>query len=74
MLKRYASTRFYRCSRCGWRGMVKSEDVNGPGNLKLTLLIWVVGVFLALIIGMYGVSRMNASVQIPPTTGIGDRQ
>ncbi|MDX2034791.1 MAG: hypothetical protein SF339_29220 [Blastocatellia bacterium] len=54
--------------------MVKSEDVNGPGNLKLTLLIWVVGVFLALIIGMYGVSRMNASVQIPPTTDVGDRQ
>lgn len=73
-LKRFTSTRFHRCSHCGWRGNVKSEDMNGPGNVKLTLLIWILGILLALAIGLFGVSRLNSSVRIPPTTDLGDRQ
>ncbi|MFN0083771.1 MAG: hypothetical protein ACKVX9_00140 [Blastocatellia bacterium] len=53
---------------------MKSEDVNAPGNMKMTVIVWVAGVILALVIGFYGVNRMNASVQIPPTTDVGDRR
>ena len=53
---------------------MKSEDMNGPGNVKLTLLIWILGILLALAIGLFGVSRLSSSVQIPPTTDLGDRQ
>ena len=43
----------YRCSDCGWRGMIAPKKrVNAVTVWRITL-IWIVGVVTALLIGLY---------------------
>ena len=74
LMKKVVSARYYRCSQCGWRGRVTSEIFILTEGRKWSLLIWVAGVFLALFIGFYGVDRLNASAQLPPTSFFQDRR
>ena len=52
LIKRITPFRQYRCHKCGWRGM--AGVINPPRINKKALYIWVVGVLLALAIGMFG--------------------
>jgi len=61
-IKTVTSYKTYRCTKCGWRGIaapVKKSDI--AGKLK-SILLWVMGVIIALIIGIYAVYDLQSTL------------
>ena len=54
-IKSVSPYKTYRCTDCGWRGMVAPKK-NVPTATKWRItLVWIAGVVTALLIGLYAV-------------------
>ncbi len=61
-IKKITSYKSYRCSECGWRGMVAPVNSSAKGGRWRSVLMWVVGLIIALMIGIYAVYDLQSSV------------
>ncbi|HKX29896.1 MAG TPA: hypothetical protein VJ302_19550, partial [Blastocatellia bacterium] len=59
-----------RCSKCGWRGLSMPKKRFTRRSALRTLIFWVAGLIIALVIGGYALRDVHNSLQtnIRPTT------
>lgn len=59
-VKSVTSYKTYRCTDCGWRGMLARDKKNSaPVEWRITL-IWLAGIVTALLIGLYAAKVLAA--------------
>jgi hypothetical protein len=62
LVKTVTSYKTYRCSECGWRGLAAPVKSSVKGGRLKTILFWVAGLIIALIIGIFAVYDLQSSV------------
>ena len=75
MIKRVSPMRPYRCHDCGWRGYGAQTKKRFFRVNRMTILVWIAGVLLAIVIGYSG-SFLNlggrpGNPPTPATSGSG---
>jgi len=60
LIKKITEYKTYRCSKCGWRGMAAPSKIQNKRGLLRTVIFWIAGVILALLIGVYAVYDLRA--------------
>lgn len=58
-VKSVAPYKTYRCRECGWRGMARLRKYKDPVLRLRTIVIWIVGAFFAVAVGIYGANVLR---------------
>ena len=70
LIKKIMPYNTYRCSKCGWRGLGAPKRRFTRRSVVRTILFWVAGFIIAMVIGGYALRDVQNSLQtnIRPTT------
>ncbi len=65
LIRTFTSYRAYRCRRCGWRAMAAPNKKLSSRGFIGSLLLWIAGLIVALLVGSYAIYEMRSSINLP---------